>query len=56
MVEEIVTLRKENVEKIGEKNLERINKGLKKVLMAHGPEWFLCSALCEWSDYPLERY
>jgi hypothetical protein len=51
MVEEIKTLSKENIEKIGEKNLERINVGLKKVLMDHEPEWFLCSNCCEYSDY-----
>jgi hypothetical protein len=47
MVEEIKTLSKENVEKIGEKNLDRIDVGLKKELMAHEPEWFLCSNCCE---------
>jgi hypothetical protein len=47
MVHEIGTLSKENMEKVGEKNLERINEGLKKVLLAHGPEWFLCSACCK---------
>ena len=53
MVDEIETLSKENIEKIGEKNLERINVGLKEVLMAHGPEWFLCSTCCEfWNIRP----
>lgn len=50
MVDEIKTLSKENIEKIGEKNFEKINMGVNKVLMALGPEWFLCSACCE--SYP----
>jgi len=53
MVDEIETLSRQNVEKIGEKNLEKVNVGLKEVLMAHGPEWFLCSTCCEYPDQPL---
>jgi len=52
MVDEIETLSKANVEKIGEKNLNKINEGLQKALMAHGPEWFLCSMCCELSLRP----
>jgi hypothetical protein len=51
MVDENKTLSKDNIEKIGEKNLESINDGLKKVLMTHGPEWFLCSACCDFCLY-----
>lgn len=44
MVDEIETLRQDKIEQIGEKNLTEINAGIQKVLMAYGPEWFLCPA------------
>jgi len=50
MVDEIETLRQDKVEQIGEKNLVEINAGIQKVLMAYGPEWFLCPAYGEFPD------